>query len=503
MIAQCPPFRGIYAKRHPFPQQPLKGRASSDLVSFLESTLVLDPLQRLTAQSALNHSWLHNSQPENPFSLDAQVVHREAQESQLFANNTKNRLGTFSINPNFDQQNFATSKAKHTTTLKPQTAQNETEDNQSSPGHGKYKLPSAHGPRRFESVSQSPPLFLEQIGLDSGSTQAEYIGKLLNGLFDSNFYLTFTHKVTIWKKEIDCQAVANFLMQHKINVNNKDSEGNPALVVAAHNGLAVLIRVLLKANASIEDADRRGRTALHAASERNNDQVVNLLMGAGAQSDSRGEYGRTPLEVATENRSLQAAEALLEGGASPSQANIVDGDFPLFLAVTNNQEIMVRLLLQYGASPNQQRIYSGHTALHWSILHKHVAIAQLLLDWGADINCPDNNGNTPLHLAVEGSDEAVELLICRGARIDLMNKKGDTPLLVAKKRGRTSQMRMLVKAGADPHVTRSKGKNAAQLQSTANDCGIYARDPFGNSLFQFDSYDSLLEDDSILHFRHN
>ncbi|KAL8745775.1 MAG: hypothetical protein Q9190_002132 [Brigantiaea leucoxantha] len=460
MIAQCPPFRGIYAKRHPFPQQPLKGRASSDLISFLESTLVLDPLQRLTAQSALDHSWLHNSQPENPISLDAQVVHRGTQESQLFSNNAKNRLGTFSISPNLDQQNLARSKAKHTTTLKPQTAQNETQDNQGSPGHGKYKLPSAHGPRRFESVSQSSSLFLEQIDHHSGFTQAEYTSKLLDGLFKSNFYLPFTHEVTIWKKEIDCQAVANFLMQRKINVNNKDSYGNPALVVAAHNGLAVLVRVLLKANASIEDADRRGRTALHAASERNNDQVVNLLMGAGAQPNTQGRRGQTPLNVAIKNRSFKAAEALLEGGASPSQANVVDDDVPLFLAVTNSQEIIVRLLLQHGASPNQQTIYDGQTALHWSISYNDVAIAQLLIDCGADIDCPDKNGDTPLHIAAKKSKKTTKLLIQAGACIDLWNKNGDTPLLVAAEQGLSMRTTLLIKAGADLYVAGSKGKAA-------------------------------------------
>jgi hypothetical protein len=53
---------------------------------------------------------------------------------------------------------------------------------------------------------------------------------------------------------------------------------------------------------------------------------------------------------------------------------------------------------------------------------------------GADINQPDQSGNTPLHTAVENRNlSKIQTLIAAGAKLDVRNRHGRTPLDYAKR----------------------------------------------------------------------
>lgn len=63
----------------------------------------------------------------------------------------------------------------------------------------------------------------------------------------------------------------------------------------------------------------------------------------------------------------------------------------------------------------------------------HKDVVMLLVEFGSDLECADNEGRKPLHLAVVGgSKETVEVLINRGANLNAKCNNGATPLQVAK-----------------------------------------------------------------------
>lgn len=78
--------------------------------------------------------------------------------------------------------------------------------------------------------------------------------------------------------------------------------------------------------------------------------------------------------------------------------------------------------------------------------------AEFFLDKGADVNAPPvpSSRDTALTIAADkGHYKFCELLIGRGAHIDVRNKKGNTPLWLAANGGHLDVVQLLVQAGAD------------------------------------------------------
>ena len=108
------------------------------------------------------------------------------------------------------------------------------------------------------------------------------------------------------------------------------------------------------------------------------------------------------------------------------------------------------------------------TALHYATFRDKVAVCELLLERGADINVTDDKGDQPLHRAAAGNSVAVcQLLFDHGAEINAMNKYGDTPLHKAARgrprRGCPGSCEVLLKRGAKVDAVNKYGQTPLHL----------------------------------------
>jgi ankyrin repeat protein len=119
--------------------------------------------------------------------------------------------------------------------------------------------------------------------------------------------------------------------------------------------------------------------------------------------------GTTPLLRAAKAGDAEAIQALLAKAADP-KIPTKSGISPLMAAAglgTKEEDTTARKKTEADA----------------------IASIKLFLDAGVDVNAADNQGDTALHGAAQkGTDQVVQFLVDHGAKLDIKDKKGRSPL---------------------------------------------------------------------------
>jgi ankyrin repeat protein len=192
---------------------------------------------------------------------------------------------------------------------------------------------------------------------------------------------------------------------------------------------------------------------LHAAAAKGDIAAIERLIAARADLNVRDGHGRTPLHVAAFARQYAVARALLAAGADANALERQRYDIVTIAAVANNVE-MLKLVLAGGASAkNVTSPYAG-TALIAAAHLGHAEVVKTLIAAKAPLDHVNNLGWTALIEAVILGDggrnhiETVRALTQAGAKLELGDRQGTTPLARAKRRGYSEIAAILERAGA-------------------------------------------------------
>lgn len=195
--------------------------------------------------------------------------------------------------------------------------------------------------------------------------------------------------------------------------------------------------VLAAASAGAQSAS----ADLVAAADGGDLATLTRLLREGAAVDSRDARGRTALLVATHRNHLAIAETLIRAGADVNAKDAIE-DSPFLYAGAEGRLEILKLTLASADLKSVNRF--GGTALIPAAHHGHVETVRALLDTVIDIDHVNRLGWTALLEAVILGDgglqhaEIVRLLVARGARTDLADREGVTPLQHAERRGQTA-----------------------------------------------------------------
>lgn len=176
--------------------------------------------------------------------------------------------------------------------------------------------------------------------------------------------------------------------------------------------------------------DSRGRTLLYTAALYGYIDAVKFLLSQGADQTIGASWKdmATPLHVASAQGHTEVVRYLLENGGDPNCVTL-HGITPLHTAARHRKPEAVNVLLTFGSNIHAIDKY-GKSVLHgydWStdINKKLTDTVNILLDNGAEVNSLSKDGNTPLmEFCIIGSSEVVELLIKRGAKVNMKNNNG-------------------------------------------------------------------------------
>lgn len=96
-------------------------------------------------------------------------------------------------------------------------------------------------------------------------------------------------------------------------------------------------------------------------------------------------------------------------------------------------------------------ISTGERAIHLVVKERDMSWLGFLIQKGARVDLKDGQGNTPLMIAARiGNIDAARILISRGAQLNAANSLGETPLIMAVQRRDLAMARLLLTQGADP-----------------------------------------------------
>ncbi|PTQ09793.1 hypothetical protein CLG96_11475 [Sphingomonas oleivorans] len=136
----------------------------------------------------------------------------------------------------------------------------------------------------------------------------------------------------------------------------------------------------------------------------------------------------------------------------------------LFEAARLGRTDLIASLVQVGADVNAYDA-RGFTPLILAAYNDHLDTVEALIAAKADPCLPDRDqGNSAqMGVAFKGHDAIAARLLKAGCDVNARNKAGQTALMMAALFGRTSQIDMLIAAGADPAILDASGRSAMSV----------------------------------------
>ena len=245
-----------------------------------------------------------------------------------------------------------------------------------------------------------------------------------------------------------------------------------ALMLACMNGHQHCVEYLIRRGANIHATTYGGMTAiLAAAGVARNLQLVQYLLDKGADIESADHAFFTPLIATAEKGSMDVVRYLLDHGANV-QAVSRYGFSSLNYAVANGHVAIAELLIEHNADV-QHKDGDGFTPLMRATTNGYVHICEMLVQRRARVNELDDIGsNTALHFATT-YPQLTAFLLRNGAHHSVINKNGDTPLMMAASRGDAASLKLLVAAGASIHYINNFDQSALSLAAINNRVQVF------------------------------
>jgi uncharacterized protein len=238
--------------------------------------------------------------------------------------------------------------------------------------------------------------------------------------------------------------VTRVLIRAGADLNITEPDGTNALVTAIINAHYDLAAFLLESGANPNVADKYGRTALYGAVD------MNSLETSATRPPPKDLDATRPIDIARMalEHGAHVDAALVDpapgrGLSDDPDAILTAGATAFIRAAKTGDVIAMKLLLDHGADPllttnDRTTALMAAAGLGWRYGLSQAAetdsiqAMQLCLKAGVSINAVNAKGETALHgAAMRGANPIVRFLVEHGARLDLADKEGRTPLNVA------------------------------------------------------------------------
>lgn len=307
-------------------------------------------------------------------------------------------------------------------------------------------------------------------------------------LLDNNFDLKRESYILSYAMENSDENIVKYLVENGADMYSYEIT---ALYQAVLNLNPKLVEYFLDKGASIEKAggtDVYGNIMMAAAgskfnnsndkspvdlealekSAENSAKITEMLIGKADKNIINDSLeGKTPLIIAVGNSYIDTAKILIENGANINAVDF-EGWSALSYVVNNGDIEIAKLLLENKAKIKGELLL----AIKSPIAESRIDMIKLLIDNKANINYSDDDGFTPLNIAIESGDmELTKFLITNGANVNSLMQDGVSLIGYAIAQNNMDLLQILIENGANVNYTGGDSWANTPLQ-TASRLGL-------------------------------
>lgn len=283
--------------------------------------------------------------------------------------------------------------------------------------------------------------------------------------------------------ERDHVNIVETLLQFGAQTDSKDRSGGTPILYAVMHGAEKSLKKLIAVGADLRVVDADAQSLLDCASKNDHSRIARILIEEGLSPN----FGR-PMHLASQYGRSTTLSLLLEKNADPTlqdrfgrnpkqvawqygQSEIInllnefernqlirqpegisdDAQLPIWAMVRQGlAELLAEAMTTRKTDLEVLEPFSDNTALHCAIeAHEPEILLSLLEISAISIDAPNRWLRTPLHSAARLGDlNAVGILLEYEADLDVKDRWGDEPLVLAQSNWHWDVMLTLIKAGA-------------------------------------------------------
>lgn len=265
--------------------------------------------------------------------------------------------------------------------------------------------------------------------------------------------------------------IASLLVNLGADSNLSNFQGMTPLLLSIENGYEDLFNLLIERGADIKLGDNNGDSALHylvKGQKSFNVTLGEVLISNGLSANTPNNQGLTPLHYASLFKNTTAMDFLLNNGADMESADS-QGFTPIFYSVLENDLSGYRYFQSRSANL-KVRDFQGNTLLHAAVVEAmeddNKDLIRKIIEDGGDIHGLNAKGDSPLVLALTFGPVILDRVLL-DISINQQDNQGNSPLHIAlQKTGDWRIWNLLISKGADLRMRNGRGLTPFQWGKT-------------------------------------